>query len=56
MRYKVGLSGSSEAPIPDWAVLEYLHELGEIAVAGEDIRDQPTDLAVGDRTPCDAPT
>jgi hypothetical protein len=35
-----GLSGSSEGPIPDWAVLEYLRELGEIAVAGEDIHER----------------
>jgi hypothetical protein len=31
---------SSEGPIPDRAVLELLYELGEIAVAGEDIGER----------------
>lgn len=31
---------SSEDPIPDRAVLEFLYKLGEIAVAGEDIRER----------------
>jgi hypothetical protein len=31
---------SSESPSPDLAVLEFLYELGEIAAAGDDIRDR----------------